>query len=96
MKSILFVPVILVLVACPALSTTSKDAYVIHKGDTWTLGTAKVERILKFTDGKFFTSGWRDKTSGLDLLPAGTVTDELGVVAGGRPTEQSRMPRSKK
>ena len=84
MKAFLFVPVFLVLVVSPALARTSGVAYVIRKGDTWTLGTAKVERILRLTDGKFFTSSWKDKTSGRDLLAGGSVSDELGVVVGGR------------
>jgi hypothetical protein len=75
----------LILIVSPAPSLTSKDAYVIRKGDAWTLGTAKVERTLRLADGKFVTSTWEDKTSGRELLPVGTVSDELGAMIDGQP-----------
>ena len=76
MKHILLLSFSLVLFVSPALSLTSKDAYVIRKGDTWTLGSAKVARTLSLADGKFFTTSWKDKTSGRELLPVGTVSDD--------------------
>jgi hypothetical protein len=84
MKAFLPVPVLLVLLASPVLSLTSGDAYVIRKGDTWTLGTSKVERTLRLADGKFVTSTWRDKTSGRELLVVGMVSDELVAVIDGQ------------
>ncbi len=85
MKHILLLSFSLVLFVSPALSLTSKDAYVIRKGDTWTLGSAKVARTLSLADGKFFTTSWKDKTSGRELLPVGTVSDELGALVHGQP-----------
>ncbi len=84
MKHLLLLSFSLILIVSPALSLTSKDAYVIRKGDAWTLGTAKVERTLRLADGKFVTRTWRDKASGRELLPAGTVSDELGAVIDGQ------------
>ena len=84
MKAFLPVPVLLVLLASPVLALTSGDAYVIRKGDTWILGTSKVERTLALADGKFVTRTWRDKASGRELLPAGTVSDELRAVINER------------
>jgi hypothetical protein len=84
MKVFLPVPVLLVLLASPVLSLTSGDAYVIRKGDTWTLGTYKVERTLALADGKFVTRTWRDKASGRELLVAGMVSDELVAVIDGQ------------
>ena len=84
MKHLILLSFSLILIVSPALSLTSKDAYVIRQGDAWTLGTVKVERTLKLADGKFFTDGWKDKTSGRELLPAGTVADELSAVIDGQ------------
>ena len=84
MKAFLPVPVLLVLLASPVLPLTNGDAYVIRKGDTWTLGTSKVERTLTLADGKFVTRTWRDKASGRQLLVAGMVSDELVAVIDGQ------------
>jgi len=84
MKHVMLLCFSLILGVSPALSLTSKDAYVIRKGDNWTLGTAKVERKLALADGKFVTTLWQDKTSGRELLPVGTISDELVAVVDGQ------------
>ena len=71
MKHILSLSFAFLLSVSPLLSLNSKDAYVIRKGGSWTLGTAKVKRTIRLADGKFFTDAWEDKTNGRDLLPRG-------------------------
>ena len=73
---------VLVTMVCPrANASNSKDGYVSRKGNTWTLGTAKVERTITFAHGSLFTSSFQDKTSARELLPSGTFSEELGGVA---------------
>src|SRR5580693_4560453 len=74
---------VLVMLVCPlARATDSKDGYVLRKGNTWTLGTGKVERTITFAHGLFFTSSFKDKTSAGELLPSGTFSEEIGVADG--------------
>ena len=84
MKQVILLCFSLILSGSPALSLTSKDAYIIRKGDNWTLGTAKVERKLALADGKFVTTLWKHKTSGRELLPVGAISDELVAVVDGQ------------
>ena len=65
-------------------ATDSEDGYVSRKADTWTLGTAKVERTITLSKGNFFTSSLKNKTSGKELLPAGTVSDEVAAQIDGK------------
>src|SRR5258708_4908918 len=78
-----------VLVVClskPAFSRSpEEEAYVRRHGNAWTLGTAKGERKLTLEHGRFVSTSWKDKKPGQELLPKGTVSDELGVVVGGQP-----------
>jgi hypothetical protein len=84
MKQVILLCFSLILSGSPALSLTSKDAFIIRKGDNWTLGTAKVERKLALADGKFVTTLWKHKTSGRELLPVGAISDELVAVVDGQ------------
>lgn len=77
----------LFLLAClspSALGGVSRDAYVHRKGDSWTLGTVKVERTVGLQGGRFVTSSWKNKVSGRELIPAGTLSDELRVGVDGQ------------
>ncbi len=65
-------------------ATDSEDGYVSRKADTWTLGTAKVERTITLSKGNFFTISLKNKTSGKELLPAGTVSDEVAAQIDGK------------
>jgi hypothetical protein len=85
MKHLILLSFLLLLIISPAWPLTSKDAYVIRKGDAWTLGTGKVERTIKLAEGRVFTTSWKDKTSGRELLPKGAVSDELAAVVNGQP-----------
>jgi hypothetical protein len=80
---------LLLLLSVIALSgaltaTNSEDGYISRKADTWTLGTAKVERTITLSKGRFFTSSLKDKATGQELLPAGTAFDEVGGVVDGK------------
>ena len=75
------------LLAClspAALGGTSQDAYVHRKDDTWTLGTSKVERIVGLHAGRFVTTSWKNKVSGRELIPAGTLSEEVRVGVDGQ------------
>jgi hypothetical protein len=50
---------------------------VHRKGDTWTLGTAKVERTVGLQAGRFVTTSWKNRVSVRELIPAGTLSEEL-------------------
>jgi hypothetical protein len=74
------------LLAClspTALGGVSRDAYVHRKGDTWTLGTLKVQRTVGLQAGPFVTSSWKNKVNGRELIPAGTLSEELRVGVDG-------------
>ena len=82
MKSVL----LLALLAClnpAALGGVSQDAYVQRKGDTWTLGTLKVERTVGLQAGRFVTTSWKNKVSGRELISAGTLSEELRLGVDG-------------
>jgi hypothetical protein len=67
-----------------AHGTTSQDGYVLRDGNTWTLGTAKVERTIRLDGGRFVTTNWKNKASGHELIPSGSVSNELSAVVDGQ------------
>jgi hypothetical protein len=60
-----------------ALGRNSADAYVLRKGDSWVLGTSKVDRTISLAGGRLFTNSWKDKTNARELLPKGAAAEEL-------------------
>ena len=75
------------LILCAAAlahATSSHDGYVLQKGNTWTLGTSKVERAIRLDGGRFVTTSWKNKASGHEIIPTGTVSNELSVVVDGQ------------
>ena len=57
------------------------DAYITAEGNKWTLGTATVERVIVFEDGKLFSKSLKDKITGRELLSGGAA-DEFFVTPG--------------
>ena len=77
---------LLALLAClspTASGGVSQDAYVHRKGDTWTLGTLKVQRTVGLQAGRFVTTSWKNKVNGRELIPAGTLSEELRLGVDG-------------
>src|SRR5260370_10323140 len=55
---------LLVCLSKPAFSRSpEEEAYVRRHGNTWTLGTAKVERKLTLEHGRFVSTSWKDKNT---------------------------------
>ncbi len=79
----LFLPLLLLTLPGSSAAATSEDGYISRRADTWTLGTAKVERTITFSKGRFFTSSLKDKISGRELLPPGTASEEIGGFVDG-------------
>lgn len=80
---------LLITLSLPAAATSSEDGYISRKADTWTLGTAKVERTITFSNGRFFTSSFKDRISGRELVPAGRVFEEIGGMVDGNEVSAS-------
>ena len=47
---------------------TSDDAYIQTQGTTWVLGTASVEKTLELRDEQLIVKGFKNKSSGLNLI----------------------------
>lgn len=67
-----------------ASATESGDGYISRTADSWTLGTAKIERKLILSKGRLFTRSLKDKVSGRELLSPGRVSEEFGAVLDGK------------
>jgi len=74
---------LLLSVTAVAAAIKSGDGYISRAGDTWTLGTAKIERKVTLSKGRFFTRSLKNKISGRDLVTTGTVWEELRLVVDG-------------
>ena len=64
------------------VNARAAEAYIERKGDAWTIGTATVERKIELKGGRLVSTSWRDKKTGQQLLPEGTVSDEIRVTIG--------------
>jgi len=65
-----------------APTAPADDAYIIDGGNTWTFGTATVERVVALEDGKFLLKSFKNKTTHRELAPGGTASDEFFVRLG--------------
>jgi hypothetical protein len=77
-------PLLLLAFRLPAAAATSEDGYVSRNANTWTLGTAKVERTIVLANGRFFTTSFKDKVTGHELLTSGAGTEEIGGLVDGK------------
>ena len=66
------------------VNARAAEAYIERKGDAWTIGTATVERKIELKGGRLVSTSWRDKKTGQQLLPEGTVSDEIRVTMDGQ------------
>jgi hypothetical protein len=55
------------------------DGYVKSEGQRWTLGTAAIERVVAFEDGKLLLKSVKNKASGRELIADGVPSDEFFV-----------------
>jgi hypothetical protein len=76
-------PLVVTVLSILSAAIKSGDGYVSRNGDTWTLGTAKVERKITLSKGRFFAASIKDKVSGRDLVKAGGVSEELRLSVDG-------------
>src|SRR5579862_9545524 len=79
-----FLPALGMYFSSFAWSGVSQDAYVRRAGDSWILGTTKVERTVALQNGRLVTTSWKNKVSGKQLIPAGAPSDELRVGVEGQ------------
>lgn len=63
---------------------TSNDAYVKSSKSTWIIGTSAVQRTIEFKDGCLRMTSLIDKTDGIELVDADSVSSELSVSIGSR------------
>ena len=84
MRHHLLLPFLVTVLSIAAAAIRSEDGYASRSGHTWTLGTAKIERKITLSEGRFFTRSLKDKLSGHNLVPAGTPSEELRLVVDGQ------------
>lgn len=64
---------------------TSRDAYLVQEGNTFRIGTVKVEKTLTLSDsGEFRMTAYTNKLTGSQYIADGQVTDEFAVTFNGR------------
>lgn len=63
-------------------AAASDEASIKADGNRWTLSTASVEQVIALEDGQFLLKSLKDKATGRDLVPSGTVSDEFFVELG--------------
>ena len=56
---------------------TADDAYIKSEANRWTLGTARVERMVALEDGKFLLKSFRNKVSGKEIADPPDAVDEF-------------------
>lgn len=61
----------------PWKTANSEDAYITATGSSWKMGTAKVEKIVTFSEGGFYGESWIDKVTGNALIASGAKPDEF-------------------
>jgi hypothetical protein len=68
-------------VVCGGLvhAAMADDGYIKSDGHQWTLGTAAVERVVAFEDGKLLLKSFKDKAAGRELIVDGAPSDEFFV-----------------
>ncbi|MCE5197965.1 MAG: hypothetical protein ABFD54_06795 [Armatimonadota bacterium] len=51
--------------------------YIVRNGNSWTMGTSRVERVVALDNGKFILKSFKNKATDSEMLPAGTQSDEF-------------------
>jgi hypothetical protein len=59
----------------------SKDGYVLHEGDQWTIGTLQVEAKLALSHGNFSMVSLRNKLSGHEYEDRNDPSNEIRLIA---------------
>lgn len=52
-------------------------AFIRHRGNSWTFGTAFVERIVALDNGRLLMKSFRDPVTGYELMGPETISDEF-------------------
>jgi len=84
MRRHLLLPLLVILLSVAAYATRSGDGYISRTDNTWTLGTAKIERRIALSKGRFYTTSLKNKISGRNMVPPGTMSEELRLVVDGQ------------
>ncbi len=71
-----------VLAIISAAFARADDAYITSQAARWTMGTARVEQVVALEDGRLLLKSLKNKATGRELIPAGTVSDEFSVLLG--------------
>ncbi len=59
----------------------AEDAEIRQRGDQWTLRTSRMERVVALEDGRLVLKGFRDRTTGRELVARGAVVEEFDASA---------------
>jgi len=84
MRRHLLLPLLVILLSVAAYATRSGDGYISRTGNMWTLGTAKIERKIALSKGRFYTTSLKNKISGRNMVPPGAMSEELRLVVDGQ------------
>jgi len=84
MRRHLLLPLLVILLSVAAFATRSGDGYISRTGNMWTLGTAKIERKIALSKGRFYTTSLKNKISGRNMVPPGAMSEELRLVVDGQ------------
>ncbi|MGH9544909.1 MAG: hypothetical protein ACRD23_06805 [Terriglobales bacterium] len=89
--------VIQLLFLCMAVSLShaqiniqSGDAYVRREGNEWIMGTSRVERRVRLTNGQFVLASFRNKSSGTEYQDASKAPAEIRFAADGHDASASQ------
>ncbi|HSK87904.1 MAG TPA: hypothetical protein VK880_06080, partial [Anaerolineales bacterium] len=67
------------------MQKTSKDAYLIQEGNTFKIGTSKVEKTLELGErGAFTMTGYTNKVTGSQYLSGKQRSDEFALTFNGK------------
>lgn len=61
------------------------DAYVTHKGNIWTMGTSRVERVVALENGEFILKSFKNKVTGSEMMPIDAKSDEFFLITENGP-----------
>ena len=62
----------------------NRDGYIRHEEGHWVIGTSAVEKVVRFEDGRLTLASFKNKLSGREYIPGGTVSNEVRFTADGQ------------
>jgi len=62
----------------------NRDGYIRHEEGRWVIGTSAVEKVVRLEDGRLMLASFKNKLSGREYIPAGTVSSEVRFTVDGQ------------